>query len=143
MLTSAMSSVDTIISRARGVLDRAPDVVLCVVFGSRARGEARVDSDVDLAVSFASSDVTLRRELQLQGELELALGLVVDLVSLDRAEPPLAWRVARDGICVLDRSGHAWNRFRIATAIEHAEMKTTMDRALAAQHRRLVEGARR
>ena len=65
------------------------------------------------------------------------------LRALDRAQPTLQWRVARDGICLLDRTGRAWNRFRIAAAIEHADMKHTMDRALAAEHRRLLAGARR
>jgi predicted nucleotidyltransferase len=67
-------------------------------FGSFARDEARCDSDADIAVSFARADIPLRRELDLQRELELTLGRDVDLVSLDRAEPPLKWRVARDGI---------------------------------------------
>jgi predicted nucleotidyltransferase len=134
---------DPLIERARDVLERAPDVVLGILFGSLARGEARSDSDVDIAVSFASSDVSLRRELELQGELELALGRTVDLVALDAAEPPLKWRIARDGVCLLDRAGVGWNRFRIAAAIEHDDMKYTVDRALAAQHRRLLAGAGR
>jgi predicted nucleotidyltransferase len=66
-----------------------PDVVGVYLFGSRARGEARPDSDLDLAV-LCDPPASLDRLLQLEGELDAALGLRVQLVDLGRAKPFLA-----------------------------------------------------
>lgn len=57
-----------------------------VLFGSRARGTARIDSDADVCVSggFVRND-----DLDLQGELSAALGANVDLVRFERSGPTL------------------------------------------------------
>lgn len=58
----------------------APEVY---VFGSVARGAARPDSDLDLAVRGLNWLVMLR----LIAELPAAVGRSVDLVSLDESDP--------------------------------------------------------
>jgi uncharacterized protein len=56
------------------------------VFGSVARGEARIDSDVDLLVEFALP-VGLFAFIRLQRHLEALLGCRVDLVTPDALRP--------------------------------------------------------
>lgn len=56
------------------------------LFGSRAQGRARPDSDVDLLVSLAE-DRSLLDHVALQQDLEDLLGFRVDVVS-DRALHP-------------------------------------------------------
>ena len=71
-----------IIGRLRAIetLLRAKGVVALFVFGSVARGDARPDSDVDLAVDFATGvSPSLFEIVRLKEELEAALGRQVDV----------------------------------------------------------------
>lgn len=83
-------------------LAASPEVRLAVLFGSRARGEARADSDVDLAVLGATDPVALADRL---GQ---ACGLEVDIVRLERDLPvPLLRSILRDAVIVFARAGEA------------------------------------
>ena len=59
------------------------------VFGSYARGEADADSDVDLLVDLSGAGIDSLLKLGgLYNDLEEALGVPVDLVTLDSMELP-------------------------------------------------------
>jgi predicted nucleotidyltransferase len=64
-------------------------VLAVYLFGSRARGEAVEGSDVDLGVLFAER-TRLDTVLDLEGRIEDALGVSVDLVDLGKANAFLA-----------------------------------------------------
>ncbi|MEY4511429.1 MAG: hypothetical protein RLZZ450_3551 [Pseudomonadota bacterium] len=77
------------------------------LFGSRATGKARSDSDLDLALSL-SPNAMQSDELMLDLLDALARGLGplgerADLVDLGRSSSSIGFRVIRDGICVLSR----------------------------------------
>ncbi|MBI1292211.1 nucleotidyltransferase [bacterium] len=62
---------------------RAHGVSKLLLFGSRARGTASLESDVDLLVDFQDrSHLSLLRFCQLEAELESLLGHQVDLTDL-------------------------------------------------------------
>jgi predicted nucleotidyltransferase len=88
------------------VLEAAPSVAAAWVFGSVARGEARDDSDLDVAVLLRDPRADLlthRRELMdLAARLEQAAGRAVDIVVLGLHDPILADRVLSEGRLVLD-----------------------------------------
>ena len=66
------------------------------LFGSYARGEATADSDVDLLVDLTNSNV---RGIVLGGlynDLEEALGVTVDLVTVASLEQPTSFRSDHD-----------------------------------------------
>jgi len=65
-------------------------------------GEARGDSDVDLAALF-SRPVPVEAVLAARLDLFNLLGRDVDLVDLRRASPILGRQVVRDGRLLLDR----------------------------------------
>ena len=59
------------------------------LFGSYARGEANADSDVDLLVDVSGTGIdTLLKLGGLYNDLEEALGVSIDLVTLDSMETP-------------------------------------------------------
>lgn len=82
-----------------------PGVQLGYLFGSRARGEARPDSDVDVAVVVdpAAREQHLREAREALARQLGPLGDAVDLLELDRAGGTIAFRVIRDGQCLLAR----------------------------------------
>ncbi len=71
--------------------------VKVILFGSRARGDASPDSDVDLAFV---SDHDLREDLAMLGALLDGSNLPwkVDLVELSRAPRALQQRVLKEGV---------------------------------------------
>lgn len=84
---------------------------LLVLHGSRARGEARPDSDWDFAyLASAACDPSM-----LHADLALLLGSDhVDLVDLAGAGGLIRYRVARDGIVFFEATPGTFDRFWFA-----------------------------
>lgn len=86
-------TVDVIARRIQTVLESDPRVRFAYLYGSRARGDARPDSDVDLAVSLRPQGGLLD-DARLHDQLAAALGRDdVDLLVLDDAPLWLQFRV--------------------------------------------------
>ncbi|QTN19079.1 nucleotidyltransferase domain-containing protein [Brevundimonas sp. AJA228-03] len=79
------------------ILERLiPGLAAVYVFGSAARGDARADSDLDLAIVVDGPLAPgLREEARLA--VEDGLGIDVDLVDLATASPILGREVLREG----------------------------------------------
>lgn len=67
------------------------------IFGSVARDEARLDSDVDLLVEF-EKPVGIFTFVRLQGYLETILGCSVDLGTFDSLKPYLREPILRNAV---------------------------------------------
>jgi len=80
-------------------------IAFAMLFGSAARGTMRSDSDIDIAVGLEAGASLDHRALgDLVSRLEAATGHEVDLVVVGEAPAPLAYRIFRDGILVLERN---------------------------------------
>ena len=98
-------------SRLKERLDKDPNVKFALIFGSHARGRARIGSDLDLAVYFNRPPVGLDH-LDLLSELSDLAAREVDLVVLNRASALLRHQVLKHRIpfCIKERP--AYIRFR-------------------------------
>lgn len=100
------------------------------LFGSEARGSARSDSDVDVAVLLRQPPPTTLEGLQLDlaAEIERKIGREVDLVVLNRAPPDLVHRVLRDGRLLLeaDRAGRI--AFEVRARNEYFDLLPILER---------------
>lgn len=103
-----MKNVEEINKVVQSYLAGQDDIESAYIFGSFARGGARKDSDVDIAVLFtaAGADKMARfeRRLELEMELEGLLKRPVQVVDLEAATPLLQHQVRKYGRLVLDRN---------------------------------------
>lgn len=123
-----MSGLD-LVERLRAFLDGLEGIVCVYLFGSVARGSARPDSDVDVAVLFERDSPSTLAEsgVGVSGELERRLGCAVDLVVLNRASADLVHRVLRDGIVVVDRDPSTRMRFEVRARNAYFDLKPVLD----------------
>ncbi len=82
------------------VLARHPHIELAILFGSLATGQARPDSDLDLAVAGAAL-LTPEESSALIADLADNLGRPVDLIDLATVGEPLLGQILRHGRRVL------------------------------------------
>jgi predicted nucleotidyltransferase len=80
---------------------RALGVARLALFGSVLRGEARLDSDIDLLAQFAPGAKTFNRFLALAELLEERLGRRVDLVTTEGLSPFLGPHILAEAQDVL------------------------------------------
>lgn len=76
-----------------------PDLVTLYRFGSQAKGEARPDSDVDLAV-LARAPIPNLRRFELAQDLAIQLHRDVDLIDLRSASTVMRMQVISTGTCL-------------------------------------------
>jgi uncharacterized protein len=103
----------------RSVLERHPEVRLALVFGSRARGVAQPEADLDLAIEAVRGRELDR--LALMAELRAATGLEVDVVDITPGRPlgyPLLNALNRDGRVIHEAERHAEAEFRTRALLQ-------------------------
>jgi predicted nucleotidyltransferase len=116
---------------------RAQGLTAVYLFGSVARGSARADSDVDVAVLYSKAP-PLSLEglpLDLEDELERLLGRPVQVVPLNRAPVDLVHRVLRDGKLILDANPAGRIEFEVRARNEYFDLLPVLER-----YRRLEGG---
>ncbi|MCC7072277.1 MAG: nucleotidyltransferase domain-containing protein [Deltaproteobacteria bacterium] len=110
---------------------RAPlDAAAAWLFGSTARGTARCDSDVDVAVLFAHTPTSTlaAQPFALEDELRALLGKPTQVVALNRAPVDLVHRVLRDGILVFEGDRSARVRFEVKARNEYFDLLPMLQR---------------
>lgn len=119
-------------------------IAALLVFGSRARGSERPDSDLDVAVlPSVGDDPQARRRLQTR--LAVALADLapegrVDVVFLDEASDLLRQRVLETGRLLINRDPMAFRDLRVRTMREYGDREWVRDLMRTAQKRRLEQG---
>ena len=96
-----------LVARLSGALEPRAEILEAYLFGSHARGQARPDSDIDVAVYIdeeRAEDGDWGYRAELATALMAALGEDdVDVVVLNRAPVLLYHRVLRDGVRLISR----------------------------------------
>lgn len=127
---------DAIVSQLRRLLpEHGGDLAAAWLFGSTARGTARPDSDVDVAVLPAAEGPPRTLDelpADLEDRLGRELGRRVQVVDLRSAPADLIHRVLRDGVLLLDRDPPRRVRFEVASRNRYFDMMPIWRRYRAA-----------
>jgi predicted nucleotidyltransferase len=138
----ARGAPDPAVDRLAAAVRELPGVRLAYLFGSRARGTERADSDFDIAVLLdderarAERGATLRR---LAGRLgRVVSSALLDIVILNDATPLLRHRVLRDGVLLHARTPEARVRFAVAAMRDYQDGQVRREQFTRARIQRLA-----
>jgi uncharacterized protein len=127
----------------RRVLEAEPDVAYALLFGSSARGTAHAGSDADIAIELRPGAARDVRSLGgLAARLESAIGRPIDLVLLDEAPVPLAYRIFRDGHLLVERDHGALVARKARVLLDYLDWKPVEERCAEGILRAAAAGGR-
>lgn len=138
-----MSGMRPLDARIVDLSSSVPGISALIVFGSRAQGSPRQDSDLDVGVLPSTVDPRERRRLQagLASALaDLAPSGRVDVVFMDEAPDLLRQRILETGRVLVCRDPAAWRDLRVRTMREHGDREWVRQLMRSAQRRRLEHG---
>ena len=113
-------------------------IAAAVLFGSFARSTARVDSDVDIGVLYASDAARAkvdRELLSVLGRLGQAAGRDVHSVDLATVDSALMRSIIATGKTLFDRGGNRLRDLKVKAMIEYFDWEYAR-RVIDAGHRR-------
>lgn len=116
----------------------AHGVAVAYLFGSRAEGTARPDSDHDVAVLFTDETPALDAVVRLGADLARRWGTAVDVVDLARAPLELRGRVAESGVRLYSADEPRRVRFEADTRVRWIEFRPLVEETSAAYLRRVA-----
>jgi uncharacterized protein len=96
----AVNTIPSIKRRALPILKRH-DVKHASIFGSFARGDAKINSDIDFLIEYKTDDKSLFDLVDLKSELEETLGRKVDLVTYRSIYWRLRDRILAEQVVIL------------------------------------------
>lgn len=127
-------------TRLLDILSEDPRIAFGYLFGSRAKGSERPDSDVDVAVWLDVDRARLGEvALELAGRVSSQLGLDADVVDLNRAPLLLRHTVLRQGRLLFERDHTARVGFESRTLVEAIDFEPLRKRCAAGLVRKLRE----
>jgi len=125
------------LTELRRALAAEAAVELALLFGSRATGHHRIDSDVDLAVRAPGLDT-----LELARRLSLRIGREVDVIELDAVGYPLLRELIECGVIVAERVRGAAGQWRSGALATLETDRPWFERMRNAYLARAAEGTR-
>ena len=112
------------LAQSERILKHYPDILAAYLHGSTAKGTAREDSDIDIAVlPFPGKKIPIRTRLECAGELAASLGCPVDLGELSTRNLIYSKEVAVNGQQIFTDNRFESDRFMATCLAMYAELQ--------------------
>lgn len=120
-----------LVKRLKNYFEKRDEVVLAFLFGSWAKGQRGIESDVDIAIYFQPKGNTLEweetdlqydSENQIWSDVERIVGGEVDLLILNRAAPTIADSALR-GIPIIIKNRNLYIDFLLRITSEAIDFR--------------------
>jgi uncharacterized protein len=126
------------LAQMRPIVARFPQIAAAWLFGSAARGELRIESDVDIGLLLVDPAATAADEYLMLGELAARLESVVaprliDLVLLEPQGPVFAHEALIDGHLILEQDRERRVEFEANTMVRAFDFRPTWEMARKGQ----------
>jgi len=119
------------------VLNRHPEIKLCIIFGSIASGKGSLNSDIDIAIA-ADQPLSSDRRLELLEELSTATNHEIDLVDLMTAKGLILNQALSTGIVVQNKDKSLYADLISRMLFNQADMMPYYDRILRERRRQFI-----
>lgn len=138
---------EKIISRLRDYIEKRKDVSFAFLFGSWAKDQEGIESDMDIAVyfkpkanilEFQNTDSYHEAENQLWTEMESIVGMEVDLLVLNRAPATVADNALR-GIPIAIRDRNLYINFLLRVTSEAIDFREWVEEYWRLKEKRKYE----
>jgi uncharacterized protein len=129
--------MDGLMESIRNVLNRHPDIKLCIVFGSVAAGKASPASDIDIAVA-AEQSLSGNEFLRIMDEFSTVINHQIDLVDLMTATGLISKQALSTGVVVQNLDKSLYARLISPMLFNQADMMPYHDRILRERRRRFL-----
>ena len=106
-MINIMETIDSsVINDLKKTLSKRADVFAVYLFGSQAKGQARLNSDLDMAIFVKNRSNTSERDiLKYLSEADIKLPGNTDLVCVDLdSSPLLLYQIIKHGILISEKS---------------------------------------
>lgn len=117
------------------------------VFGSYARGDYLVTSDIDIAISLSIEKLLPQEYLKLRTKLMEITKKEIDIIILNDADTLIKHRITQEGILIFTRSEVKEKSFRVRVLFEYDDMKKYLELSYSAMidrvRKELDNGSRR
>ena len=130
-----------ICKRCRDILLECENIVFAYIFGSFALGNARADSDIDIAI-YLAAEIGIETYLDLKVRLAEGCKREVDLVILNEANPFLRYEIQRNNILLFSRDKTLETHYKVKTLFEYSDVKKYLDLHYSKTIKRLKEEVR-
>lgn len=115
-----------IIKRCKDILIEYEDIIFAYIFGSYAKDNIRIDSDIDIAI-YLTGNIDTYKYLDMKRELSEALKREVDLVILNDATPLLRYEIYKNNILLFSHDKAMEGKYKVKTLFEYNDMKRYLD----------------
>jgi predicted nucleotidyltransferase len=119
-----MININDMAAKIKQYLSAYNDIAFAFLFGSSARGEDTVLSDVDIAIYFTDA-VDFYRINGLREDLSELLGRETDIAVLNNTSPIIRMQVLKKGTLILNLNRCLYNKFFVNTVNEYDDLKRT------------------
>lgn len=103
-----------------------PEIQAAILFGSEASGQAKEESDIDVALLYKKKPDILDT-LQFKQHLSDEMGREVDLVLLNDASPILAMQVIKNGVSLFVLNERALREYEVRLITDYADLKIHLE----------------